>query len=106
MVTRYDTDCIPSNYADDQLGYIQNPDTNKTCYRDISVSCALFLNICGGTLLFIPLTILTGFFLQFSNFTDWVLTCTCYFQIQKQMKSPIYIYYELDNFYQNHRRYV
>ncbi|CAM8976879.1 unnamed protein product [Rhodiola kirilowii] len=62
MVTRYDIDCVPSNYANDQLAYIQNPDTNKTCYKDI--------------------------------------------YIQKQMKSPIYIYYELDNFYQNHRRYV
>lgn len=28
------------------------------------------------------------------------------FQIPKPMKSPVHIYYELDNFYQNHRRYV
>ncbi|XP_008794491.2 putative ALA-interacting subunit 2 isoform X2 [Phoenix dactylifera] len=26
--------------------------------------------------------------------------------VQKHMKAPIYIYYELDNYYQNHRRYV
>uniref|UniRef100_A0A7N0UWG0 ALA-interacting subunit n=1 Tax=Kalanchoe fedtschenkoi TaxID=63787 RepID=A0A7N0UWG0_KALFE len=62
VVVRYDKDCIPLNYADDQLAYIQNPTTNKTCSKDIIVN--------------------------------------------KQMKSPVYIYYELDNFYQNHRRYV
>jgi hypothetical protein len=27
-------------------------------------------------------------------------------EIPKDMKAPIYMYYELDNFYQNHRRYV
>lgn len=33
-------------------------------------------------------------------------TCTKKLTVPKQMKSPIYIYYQLDNFYQNHRRYV
>ena len=28
------------------------------------------------------------------------------FQIQSTMKAPVYVYYELSNFYQNHRRYV
>ncbi|XP_058098349.1 putative ALA-interacting subunit 2 [Magnolia sinica] len=32
--------------------------------------------------------------------------CTRILQVQKHMKAPIYIYYQLDNFYQNHRRYV
>jgi hypothetical protein len=27
------------------------------------------------------------------------------FQVTKYMKQPIFVYYELDNFYQNHRRY-
>jgi hypothetical protein len=26
--------------------------------------------------------------------------------IEKDIKGPIYVYYQLDNFYQNHRRYV
>ncbi|KAI4389725.1 hypothetical protein MLD38_001922 [Melastoma candidum] len=33
-------------------------------------------------------------------------TCTRSFVVPKQMKAPIYIYYQLTNFYQNHRRYV
>ncbi|KAL6959693.1 ALA-interacting subunit 3 [Sarracenia purpurea var. burkii] len=33
-------------------------------------------------------------------------TCMRSLTVPKQMKSPIYIYYQLDNFYQNHRRYV
>ncbi|CAN0900635.1 ALA-interacting subunit 5 [Linum grandiflorum] len=33
-------------------------------------------------------------------------TCSRTLTIPKPMKQPIYIYYQLDNFYQNHRRYV
>ncbi|GMH01469.1 hypothetical protein Nepgr_003308 [Nepenthes gracilis] len=32
--------------------------------------------------------------------------CPRYLKVPKRMKAPIYIYYQLDNFYQNHRRYV
>ena len=32
--------------------------------------------------------------------------CTVTFTTQEEMKSPIFVYYELANFYQNHRRYV
>ncbi|KAJ0042590.1 hypothetical protein Pint_18315 [Pistacia integerrima] len=33
-------------------------------------------------------------------------TCTRSLNITKEMKSPVFIYYQLDNFYQNHRRYA
>lgn len=33
-------------------------------------------------------------------------TCKRTLKVSKHMKAPIYIYYQLDNFYQNHRRYV
>lgn len=33
-------------------------------------------------------------------------TCTRKVKITKDMTQPIYVYYQLDNFYQNHRRYV
>ncbi|KAK7342908.1 hypothetical protein VNO80_25866 [Phaseolus coccineus] len=32
--------------------------------------------------------------------------CNRELHVDKHMKSPIYVYYQLDNFYQNHRRYV
>ncbi|KAI9086904.1 hypothetical protein K1719_031065 [Acacia pycnantha] len=49
-----------------------------------------------------------------SNYTDKVAfiqgpankTCVRKLQVKKHMKAPIYVYYQLDNFYQNHRRYV
>ncbi|KAL7088360.1 hypothetical protein ACP275_13G123400 [Erythranthe tilingii] len=33
-------------------------------------------------------------------------TCNRIITVTKHMKQPIYVYYQLDNFYQNHRRYV
>lgn len=32
--------------------------------------------------------------------------CLITFEIEKDMAAPVYVYYQLDNFYQNHRRYV
>lgn len=32
--------------------------------------------------------------------------CLISFDIEKDMKAPVFVYYQLDNFYQNHRRYV
>lgn len=32
--------------------------------------------------------------------------CLVTFEIEKEMKAPVFVYYQLDNFYQNHRRYV
>ncbi|XP_028800603.1 ALA-interacting subunit 1-like [Neltuma alba] len=59
---RYDQECIPYKYSDDEVAFIQSTATKKTCIR------------------------------------RWIVT--------KKMKAPIYVYYQLDNFYQNHRRFV
>ena len=41
-----------------------------------------------------------------NTFNTSVHGCLLQFKIDKAMKAPIYVYYQLDNFYQNHRRYV
>ncbi|KAJ7949011.1 ALA-interacting subunit [Quillaja saponaria] len=61
IVDRYEDDCVPANFKNNKIAYIQGS-TDKTCNRTIIVP--------------------------------------------KRMKQPIYVYYQLDNFYQNHRRYV
>ena len=37
---------------------------------------------------------------------DGISLCTVELDIKERMEPPIFFYYELDNFYQNHRRYV
>jgi hypothetical protein len=32
--------------------------------------------------------------------------CTLTIDVEEDMEPPVYVYYQLDNFYQNHRRYV
>lgn len=41
-----------------------------------------------------------------SNGTDNSIVCSLYFHIPESMGPPVYLYYRLTNFYQNHRRYV
>ncbi|KAG0006155.1 hypothetical protein BGZ80_000951 [Entomortierella chlamydospora] len=42
-----------------------------------------------------------------NNGVNWVTTrCTIKFNIPDTMKSPIFVYYRLTHFYQNHRRYI
>lgn len=40
------------------------------------------------------------------SFGDVQQTCTIEFTIPKDIKGPIYLYYKLTNFFQNHRKYV
>ncbi|PKA53097.1 ALA-interacting subunit 1 [Apostasia shenzhenica] len=62
IVDQYDEVCIPIQFREDKVRFIQSIGMNKSCTRTLKVP--------------------------------------------KYMRSPIFVYYELDNFYQNHRRYV
>ncbi|XP_044480287.1 ALA-interacting subunit 5-like [Mangifera indica] len=62
IIHRYDVDCLPSEYQNKMVEFIQSSSTKKTCTKSLTVP--------------------------------------------KQMKSPVFIYYQLENFYQNHRRFV
>ncbi|KAK6936768.1 CDC50/LEM3 family [Dillenia turbinata] len=44
--------------------------------------------------------------IQFIQNSQSDKTCTRSLTVPKHMKPPIYVYYQLDNYYQNHRRYV
>ncbi|KAK3017126.1 hypothetical protein RJ639_006128, partial [Escallonia herrerae] len=79
IVDRYDDGCFFLNTNQSLLlDYIRNPKSNKTCTRSLT----------------------SPLFSVLSNLTTFI------FQVPKKMRSPIYIYYQLGNFYQNHRRYV
>nr|CAD1831660.1 unnamed protein product [Ananas comosus var. bracteatus] len=80
IVDRYDAACVPNNMTNDKLSYIQNKAIDKTCTRVLTV---MIFRFC------ISLTIVLKVDL-----------------VPKDMNQPIYVYYQLDNFYQNHRRNV
>lgn len=43
---------------------------------------------------------------RYDNVCTLGQTCYITFEIPEKMESPVYLYYKLENFYQNHRRYV
>lgn len=43
---------------------------------------------------------------QYDNHCTLNSDCVLEFEIDSDIPAPIYVYYELDNFYQNHRRFV
>uniref|UniRef100_A0A9I9DJ99 ALA-interacting subunit n=1 Tax=Cucumis melo TaxID=3656 RepID=A0A9I9DJ99_CUCME len=93
IVDQYDHDCLPSQFRGDPLTFIKDSKTNKTCSRKLTVntlSTVVQKLIDSGSV-----------FISLKDFCQLDA-----FQVPKPMKGPVYVYYQLDNFYQNHRRYV
>lgn len=42
---------------------------------------------------------------EYTDCDNWG-SCTVEIQLEKEAKAPVYLYYKLENFFQNHRRYV
>lgn len=43
---------------------------------------------------------------QYDEFCGYREICTIIFEVEDRMEGPIYFYYQLNNFYQNHRRFA
>lgn len=89
---RYDDACVPS--TNQKVGFIKDPATNKTCIRSFTVSYTISHSS--------PLLCRISRFLPHLSYASRHRTL----QVPKKMRKPIYVYYQLDNFYQNHRRFV
>lgn len=46
------------------------------------------------------------FDVRYDNKCHGQTTCNISFTLDEKMEGPVYVYYQLDNFYQNHRKYV
>ena len=94
---RYDRECIPPIYSNHILQYIQSVGTDKTCTRRLTVSPIVRCYI-------------LNYFFHFSLGNKFLVTVKCAltgcYQVPKHMKSPVFIYYQLTNFYQNYRMWV
>ncbi|KAF7842885.1 putative ALA-interacting subunit 2 [Senna tora] len=81
IVDRYDIECIPEEYRSNKVAYIKDDSISKNCSRFIKMDFMESRAIPESTT--VPFKV-----------------------VLKPMRAPIYIYYQLDNYYQNHRRYV
>ncbi|CAI5960353.1 unnamed protein product [Closterium sp. NIES-65] len=79
VVQRYDDSCVPA--GKDGVAYIQNASVVKKCDIRITVS-------------------------RLSPSPSLTFSRCSHALVPKRMQPPVFVYYQLTNFYQNHRRYV
>ncbi|KAK7827700.1 putative ala-interacting subunit 2 [Quercus suber] len=126
IVDRYDIDCVPEQFKSNKLGYIKDSSYPKNCSRTLKVILTFLLI---GTI-FIPIGLVSlhasrsvveivdrydidcvpeqfkSNKLGYIKDSSYPKNCSRTLKVNRYMKAPIYIYYQLDNYYQNHRRYV
>ncbi|CAL5411715.1 unnamed protein product [Camellia sinensis] len=129
IVDRYDTDCVPEPFTSNKVAYIKDSSIPKNCSRFLKEKMLRFF-IFSKELPVVLKAFVHGDGNLFNNYPEleealvWVYfhsnipeynKVECWgplknaaapSKIPKYMKAPIYIYYQLDNYYQNHRRYV
>lgn len=71
--------------------------------------CLLFLAVCclviGAAFIASTSLVVETPTYRYDNLCSHGDKCTFRFEIEKDMNSPIYFYYQLDGYYQNHRQY-
>ena len=99
VVYRYDTKCVPGNMLQNKVAYIQNASIDKTCTIILRVKQKkLYFRI-------IPSASQISNSIDADSFGKNQYISVLQLQVPRDMKRPIFVYYQLDKFYQNHRRY-
>ncbi|KAG6384512.1 hypothetical protein SASPL_155669 [Salvia splendens] len=120
IVYRYDVECIPAPFRGNKLAYIANDFIPKNCTKHLKVvysdaiSCVLATNkwkenLGDGRAMWLWYWYIKRNACALFACYFQVLVCACFLfcpeKVPRSMKAPIYVYYQLDNYYQNHRRY-
>ncbi|KAK3003349.1 hypothetical protein RJ639_019513 [Escallonia herrerae] len=87
IVDRYDSECVPDLFKSNKVVYIKDMSIHKNCSRHLKVATAHLVQCMDWTW-----TLRTGSPRHHVGA-----------KVHKHMKAPIFIYYQLDNYYQNHR---
>jgi hypothetical protein len=64
----------------------------------------IFLTL--GVVLYVMSEEIQGVSKKYNDICEIGKSCTITVDVENEIKAPVYVYYQLDNFYQNHRRYV
>lgn len=64
----------------------------------------IFLTL--GIVLYIMSDEIQGITKEYSDICKGIESCPVTIELEQDITAPVYVYYQLDNFYQNHRRYV
>jgi hypothetical protein len=105
---------VPLSFNNQFAHFIfRNKPLNKVAYNPVIVcfligglvmlSISIYMFVVMGT---VNQTTVNYFKPDGSTCTGGNTTCTISFSIPTTMKAPVYLLYRLDDFYQNHRRYV
>ncbi|EXB25449.1 Putative ALA-interacting subunit 2 [Morus notabilis] len=99
IVDHYDTECIPESFRSNKVAYMKDSSIHKNCSRFLKVVEIVdhYDTEC------IPESFRSNK-VAYMKDSSIHKNCSRFLKIEKHMKAPIHIYYQLDNYYQNHRR--
>lgn len=117
-VVPYNQNDVPSNHAPKNSNFKQQ---TMKAYKPVpTVKSAAIIFTVLGIIFIIVGAVLLSYSLEIIEYKERYdnkddckktdkgesYTCSVTFKVKEKMKEPVYFYYQLNNFYQNHRRYV